>query len=138
MSDVPRSAWFALLAPPVAWFVALNGAYFAVDWACGSVAGLITLHAVVLAMFTLSIVAGVAGVRLWRRLGSERPGESASPVATTRLIAIVGTFGGALFSVAILWFWIAALVLSPCEPSPHPRFAPSADARIEVIGRGSG
>lgn len=125
-SEPPRSAWFALGAPPTAWFLALNAGYFMVDWACGSGGGLLALHGVMLAMFALSVAAGITGLRLWRRAGMEWPGKGADVGARTRLIIVVATLGGGLFSIAILVFWLATAVLDPCGPGPRHPFSPSA------------
>lgn len=118
--------WFALVTPPVAWFASLNAAYFMVSWACGSAAGRITMHLTLLAMLAITMVAGVTGRRLWRRAGTDWPGESADPRERQRFLAALATFGAGLFSLMIAAQWIAALVLDPCEPGPRLPFSPSA------------
>lgn len=125
-SDPPRAVWFALLAPPLAWFAALNAAYFTVDRACASAAGLITLHIAILVPLGVAMVAGLTGGRSWRGAGGEWPGERADPGTRTRFLSVLATLGGILFSVAILWFWVAVAILDPCDPGPRSPFAPSA------------
>lgn len=133
-SEPPRRLWFALAAPPVAWFTALTAGYFMVSWACGSAAGRVALHGIVLAMLGLAVTGGVTAACFWRRRSAEWPGKSPHPEARTRLLAVLATLGGGLFSLAILVFWIAALVLSPCEPGPRTPFAPSAGAEVQSEG----
>ena len=133
-SDPPRRLWLALIAPPLAWFTALTAGYFMVSWACGSTAGRVTLHGIVLGMLTLAVAAVVTAGRLWRRQGAEWPGKSSDPRDRTRFLAVLAALGGTLFSMAILVFWIAALVLSPCEPGPRTPFAPSAGAEVQSEG----
>ena len=133
-SEPPRRLWFALAAPPLAWFTALTAGYFMVSWACGSAAGRVALHGTVLAMLALAVAAGVTAGRSWRRRRAEWPGKSPDPEARTRLLVVLATLGGGLFSLAILVFWIAALVLSPCEPGPRTPFAPSAGAEVQGEG----
>lgn len=133
-SDVPGSLWFALLAPPAAWFIALSASYFLVDWACGSLAGMIAMHGTMLAMAAAGVGAIVPAVHFWRKSGAEWPGESAEPLAWTRLLAVLAGFGGILFTLVILWFWIAALVVSPCEPGPRLPLAPSAATEARSLG----
>ena len=135
-SEPPRTVWFALAAPPLAWFTALTAGYFMVSWACGSTVGRVTLHGTVLAMLTLSVAAALTAARFWRREGAEWPGKSPDPTDRTRFLAVIAGFGGTLFSLAILGFWIAALVLSPCEPGPRTPFAPSAGAESTARERG--
>lgn len=130
-SEPPRRVWFGLLAPPVAWFTALTAGFFMVDWACGSAVGMAALHGIVLGMLALAIAAAVTAGRYWRREGAEWPGKSPDPRDRTRFLAVIAALGGTLFSLAILVFWIAALVLSPCEPGPRTPFAPSAGAEAQ-------
>lgn len=122
----PRAVWFALLGPPAAWFAALNAGYFMVTWACESAAGRVTLHATMAAMLALGVAAGVAGLVVWRREGRTWPGEAADPATRTRFLAVLGVFGAVVFSAAILWFWLAAVVLDPCDPGPRTPRSPLA------------
>ena len=128
-----RPPWPALLAPPVAWFTALTAAYFMVAWACRSGVARALLHGVLLACLAPAAAGGRVALRSWRRSGGEWPGEGPDPRARARFLAVLGLFGGILFSVTILWFWLATLVLSPCEPSPRLPFAPSAG--VEAAAR---
>lgn len=125
-SDPPRAIWFALLAPPVAWFAALTAGYFMVSWACGSAMGTAVLHSTLLACLLLGVAGALVAARAWRRGGGDWPGESPDPRTRTRFLTVIAGLGGILFSVAILWFWLATVVLDPCEPSPRLPFAPSA------------
>ena len=137
-SEPPRSVWFVLLAPPVAWFTALSAGYFMVAWACGSAAGRAALHGSVLAMLAVGVAAAVVGLRAWRRHGEAWPGEGPEPTTRTRFLSVVGTLGAMLFSLAILIFWVATLSLSPCEPGPRTPFAPSASAEAKAERAGGG
>lgn len=130
---MPARTWFALFGPPAAWFVSLSASFFMVAWACGSSAGTITMHAVLLGMLATALWAGFTGFRSWRRSGLSWPGESADPIERERFLAVVGTFAGILFSLLILAQWIAAVVLDPCEPGPRPPMAPSALA-LPLLG----
>ena len=131
-SEPPRTVWLGLLAPPLAWFAALTAGYFMVAWACGSVVGAVTLHGVLLLMLLLAAAGGLLAVRSWRRSGDDWPGASPDPRTSTRFLSVVATFGGVLFSLAILLFWVAVVTLDPCEPGPRLRFAPSA--LVEDVG----
>lgn len=125
---MPARLWFALFAPPTAWFVSLAAGYFLVAPACRSALGALALHAALLAGLSLSVSGGVAAFASWRRLGGGWPDETARPRARDRFVAVVAGFGGLLFSLVILWFWIAALTLEPCEPDSVPGPGPDAVA----------
>lgn len=129
--------WFALLAPPVAWFAALNAAYFMVGWACGSTAGLLAMHLALLAMLAITLLAGAAAWGDWRSGGGGWPDESADPDEVSRFVTTLAILGAALFSLLIIAKWIAALVLGPCEPAPRLPFSPSALAAplFPALGR---
>lgn len=118
--------WFALLAPPIAWFTALNAGYFMVSWACGSEKGLLAMHLVLLGTLGIAIGAGLTARGEWRKSGSEWPGESGAPLERRRFLSVLGLMGAVLFSLLILAQWLAAVILGPCEAGPRLPFSPSA------------
>lgn len=132
---MPARVWFSLLAPPLAWFASLIGAYFMVGWACGSTTGRVSMHLTFLAMLAITAVAGLSAARIWRgsrdrseplSAGFRWPGDSADPAERERFLVTIATLGGVIFSLLIVTQWLAAMVIGPCEPSPRLPFSPSA------------
>jgi hypothetical protein len=84
----------------------------------------------------VALAAGAVGRAAWRHAGGEWPGEAAEPAARTRFLAVLSILGALVFATTILWFWLAAVFLDPCQPEPRFPFAPSAVQAIEAGGPG--
>lgn len=106
--------WYGVLVPPLAVLVHMNVIYPLVDVTCVSGARL-PLYIVPLIFLAISVSGGIVSWGVWRRAGSEWPGDHREELGRERLMAVVGMLGAALFSAIILWQWIATFMLSPCQ-----------------------
>jgi hypothetical protein len=104
--------WTSVLGGPIAFLVNLQVNYTMVDWACntGHDVGLHLAHLVALA---LAVGAGWLGLTLWRRIGGA-PDSGGGSESRSRLLAVLGVSGGALFALSILAQWITVMVLGSC------------------------
>lgn len=105
--------WFAVLAPPLAWMLGLNAGYGLVRVACARNSNL-SLHLVSLATLLLALAGGWVAWRAWNRTGRQAPGEEGGTLARSRMMAVLGLMGGALFSLGIILQWVASLFFNPC------------------------
>lgn len=105
--------WASVLGGPLAFLVNLEVAYVMVDWACNTDYGWV-LHAVHLVSFLLASGAALLGLVLWRRLDGTWPDTGGGSFSRSRLLAAVGTLGGALFAVSVLAQWLPVMVLGAC------------------------
>ncbi|HEU4563841.1 MAG TPA: hypothetical protein VFS05_04290 [Gemmatimonadaceae bacterium] len=106
--------WYGVLAPPLAVLVHMNVIYPLVERACITGSRL-ALWIVPLVFLAIAISGGLVSLGVWRRAGSEWPGDHREALGRERLLAVVGMLGAALFSAIILWQWIATFILSPCQ-----------------------
>jgi hypothetical protein len=104
--------WVGLLAGPIAWAVQLLVVFSMAAWVCDGGPAWLT-HLVSL----LCLLAATGGAYLawrdWRTVGGWPESEDAVDLGRTRLMAVLGMMGGALFGFVILAQWIAVMVL-PC------------------------
>jgi nicotinamide riboside transporter PnuC len=105
--------WFAVLAGPLAWMLGLNAEYSLVRVACAKDTNL-SLHLVSLATLLLALSGGWVAWREWKRTGREGPGEGGGTLPRARMMVVMGLMGSALFSLAIVWQWVATLFFNPC------------------------
>ena len=49
-----------------------------------------------------------------RREGQDGGGEEGGTLARSRMMAVLGLMGGALFSLGIILQWVASLFFNPC------------------------
>ena len=118
--------WLVLGVPPLAWFAALNAAYFFVSWTCRRQNGELVLHAIVLVALAGCIAAGVGALSLLRDVGAGGQDDHDDRQSRTRFLGRVGLFGATIFALAITAQWLAVLILEPCIPLPRERFSPDA------------
>lgn len=105
--------WFAVLAGPLAWMLGLNAGYGFVRVACAKNTNL-SIHLVSLATLLLALSGGWVAWREWTRTGRRWPGEEDGPLARAEFMAAIGVLASALFSLAIVLQWVAALFFNPC------------------------
>ena len=130
MSDHPRDAgdtqrggldsgrsialqWFGLIAPPSAWLLNLEFGYSLAHAACHG-SGMLPLHAATVAALMLAALGGLVSLTMWRRSGSDWPGDAAGAVERGRLFATLGLGGAAFFLMLILAQWIPSFIFNPC------------------------
>jgi hypothetical protein len=111
VSDV--ALWTSVLTGPIVFLLNLEVSYVMVDWACSTGNGwpLHVAHAVAL---LISVAAALLGRALWTRIGGGWPDTMAGSESRSRLLAALGTLGGAGFAISILAQWIPVLVLGAC------------------------
>lgn len=118
--------WLALALPPLAWFVALNAAYFFVSWTCARDGGAVLLHAITIGALAVTVAAGVLAWGLLRDLGSDGDDGIDDRPSRTRFLARLAVAGAAVFALTLIAQWLAILVLDPCATRPRLRFSPDA------------
>ena len=105
--------WFGLVAPPAAWLLNLGFGYSLAHAACHG-SGVLPLHVASVAALLVAVLGGAVALIVWRRAGSDWPGDAVGPAERGRLLATLG-FGGAIFFVIlILVQWIPVFVFQPC------------------------
>ncbi len=111
VSDV--ALWTSVLTGPVVFLLNLEVSYVMVDWACntGNDWSLHVTHAVSL---LISVASALLGRALWTRIGGGWPDTMAGSESRSRLLAVLGTLGGAGFAITILAQWIPVMVLGAC------------------------
>ena len=118
--------WLATGAPPVAWFAALNAAYFFVSWACVRTNGELILHLITGGALVVCIAAGLAARSILSSIGARGADDDDSRVERTRFVARLALAGALIFSLALVTQWIAILLQDPCMPWPRNPFTPDA------------
>ena len=78
--------WYALFGAPVAWFISLSLAYFAVTRGCRAGTAL-PLHLLTVAGIAVGIGAGLTARRLWRDAGGGLSDDNGDRIGRTRFIA---------------------------------------------------
>lgn len=114
--DSPREIavlWFAALAGPVAWILALNLQYSLVRIACTE-GTMLPLHASGLAALGLALAGGWIAWSRWRATAGGWPRGGAAEISRSGFMAVLGMMSSALFSLAILAQWAGTLFLHPC------------------------
>jgi fucose 4-O-acetylase-like acetyltransferase len=108
-SSEPRSAglWFAVVAPPAAWFVSLVVGYFAVHEVC-RVHSPLAPRIISLVALIVAIAAGLGGRGIWVASQHER----------TRFMAQIGVLGSAVFSLIILLQIVATILIAAVARRP--------------------
>ena len=118
--------WLALALPPLAWFVALNAAYFFVSWTCGRDGGTVLLHAITLGALAVAVAAGTLAWGLLRDVGSDGDDGIDDRPSRTRFLARLAVAGATVFALTLIAQWLEILVLDPCATRPRLRFSPDA------------
>jgi predicted small integral membrane protein len=108
--------WASVLIGPVVFLLNLQVNYTMVDWACNTGHGW-ALHVVHAASFVVTVAGLLLGIVLWQRSGGGWPDPGRSSASRSRLLAVVGTLGSALFLVSLVAHWIPVVVLGPCPRS---------------------
>jgi len=112
-------AWFAVLAPPVAWATQLVAGYAFQEAGCGRPdsdlwgAGLNGLTGIlVIVCGAVAALGGLAGLAAWR-VPTAAGGD---PVDRVRFMGVAGIAAGFVFLFAIVLTGIALVPLDACEP----------------------
>lgn len=105
--------WTSVLSGPVVFLVNMEVNYVMLDWACTHGTDW-ALHLAHLIALGLIVAGGLLGLTLWRRMGHEWPDAGPGSTSRARLLAAVGTLGGALFAVTLIAEWITVVVLGSC------------------------
>lgn len=117
--------WFALAAPPTAWFCAQSAGYFVVPHACSARQSL-PLHLIAAVAIAIIAGAGYTGFGIWRESGALPSDDEATPTDRSRFLAELAMGGAALFGLTLIGQWIAIAILGPCIPLPREPFTPDA------------
>jgi hypothetical protein len=106
--------WYGVLAPPLAMLTNVNLGYALVVWSCA--AGTRTLLYIELAVLVLiALSGGFVAHREWRQHGGGGASDdSGGPGARTRFLGVLGMGSSALFTLILIWQWIANAFLTPC------------------------
>ena len=106
--------WYGVLAPPLAMLMNVNLGYALVVWSCA--AGTRTLLHLELAVLVLiALSGGFVAHREWRKHGGGGdPDDSGGPAARTRFLGVLGMGSSALFTLILIWQWLANVFLAPC------------------------
>lgn len=120
--------WYALFGAPVAWFISLSLAYFAVTAGCRAGSEL-PLHLISLAGIAVGIGAGLTARLLWRGAGGGLPDENGDRIGRTRFIAAAAGALSALFTLVMIGQWLGVIIQDPC--APLPRLPDSPDAWVD-------
>lgn len=119
LPDVPARAslaaqmtsWFLA---PAAFFAHLQVAYVLVPWSCASGSSL-WLHVVGVLSAAIASVGAAMAWMVWVREGRSEPGDHGGPDPRARFIALTALGMSAVFVLLLLWQWVAAFFLSPCQ-----------------------
>jgi hypothetical protein len=111
VSDV--ALWTSVLTGPIVFLLNLQVNYTMVDWACNT-GNDWTLHVAHAVALLVSLASALLGRSLWMRIGGGWPDSAAGSESRSRLLAVVGTIGGAGFAISILAQWITVMVLGAC------------------------
>lgn len=106
--------WFGVLAPPLAMLLNVNLGYALVVWSCAARTRVL-LHAEIAVLVIISLTAGFVAHHEWRRHGGGgEADDSGGPAARTRFLGVMGMGSSALFTLILIWQWLANVYLTPC------------------------
>ena len=106
--------WFGVLAPPLAMLMNVNLGYALVVWSCAARTRVL-LHAEIAVLVIISVTAGFVAHHEWRRHGGGgEADDSGGPAARTRFLGVMGMGSSALFTMILIWQWLANVYLTPC------------------------
>lgn len=105
--------WTSVLLGPFAYLLDLQTSYVMVDWACWT-GNDWALHVVNAVALVVAVAGALLGRALWNRLGGGWPDSGSGSESRSRLLAALGTLGGALFALTIVAQWITIGVLGAC------------------------
>ena len=104
-----------LLLAPAVFFAHLQGAYVLVPRACRYHAD-VWLHVVGVASVAAAALGTWIAWRVWDDTGGRRATtETGGPLPRARFLGVTGLGVGALLTLILLWQWIAAFFISPCQ-----------------------
>ncbi len=106
--------WIGLLLPPVVWAVQLQTIYLTSEYGCFT-SRFFWNHAASAAAFVLSLIGLAVAWCCWRSLGMVTEDQSATTGSRQRFMAILGTFGGVLFTLLIVAIWLPTIMEVPCD-----------------------
>jgi putative membrane protein len=124
--------WFALAAPPAAWFSAQAAGYFVVPHACRLQQPL-PLHLIAAASLCIIAAAGYTAYGIWRASGGVPSDDENTPTDRSRFLAELALGGAALFVLTMVGQWVAVGILGPCLPLPRAPFTPDALSHGERV-----
>lgn len=106
--------WFGVLAPALAMLTNVSLGFALVAWSCAARTRVL-LHAEIGVLVLVSITAGIVAHREWRRHGGGGEADDAGgPAARARFLGVMGMGSSALFTLILLWQWLANVYLMPC------------------------
>jgi len=106
--------WFGLLAPPLAMLTNVSLGFALVPWSCAAESRVV-LHVEIAVLVLISVAAGFVAHREWKRYGGGgEADDSGGPAARTRFLGVMGMGSSALFTLILLWQWLANVFLTPC------------------------
>ena len=106
--------WIGLLLPPIAVLADLTIAYALVPRACAT-RNTLPIHLAHAGGLLLVLGGGLAAWRTWRMLGGGWPESEGGREARSRFLAGMGVLFSGLCGLLVLAFWIAVLLLDPCQ-----------------------
>ena len=106
--------WVGLLLAPAAFFAHLQGAYVLVPRACRYHAD-VWLHVVGVASVAVAALGTFAAWRVWDATGRHQTTETGGPLPRARFLGVTGLGVAALLTLILLWPWLAAFFINPCQ-----------------------
>ena len=105
--------WFAVLGPPVIWFLQMQTSYSLVTWAC-STGRLWSIHVTSAAFLVLAAVPGLIGWKEWNANAAADNERRSTGRGRRRFMAMLGMMLAALFLMLIVAQAIPSFFVDPC------------------------
>ena len=106
--------WAGLLLAPAVFFAHLQGAYVLVPRACRYHAD-VWLHVVGIASVLAAAYGAWVAWRVWDDTGRQATTETGGPLPRARFLGVTGLGVAALLTLILLWQWLAAFFINPCQ-----------------------
>ena len=103
-----------LLLAPAVFFAHLQGAYVLVPRACRYHAD-VWLHVVGIASVLAAAYGAWVAWRVWDDTGRHATTETGGPLPRARFLGVTGLGVAALLTLILLWQWLAAFFINPCQ-----------------------
>ena len=106
--------WVGLLTAPLVFLLHLEANYALVTQLCQSTHKM-GMHLVTLTALLVSAAGGLVSWRNYRAAGRKLPGDGATVLERSRLMAAVGIFISLLFMLILVAQWIPQFIFDPCQ-----------------------